>query len=77
MLAIEVAFLTGRYVATSFDDREQAEWPPHPAQLFSALCATHFESLNPPEDERTALRWLEQQGAARDRRARGRRCATS
>jgi CRISPR-associated protein Csb2 len=67
MLAIEVAFLTGRYVATAFDDRSRAEWPPHPARLFSALVAALFESLEPNEDpsevERAALLWLEGQGA--------------
>jgi CRISPR-associated protein Csb2 len=63
MLAIEVGLLTGRYVATAFDDRNRAEWPPHPARLFSALCATHFEALDPPAEEREALLWLEQQGA--------------
>ena len=63
MLAFEVTLLTGRYVATAYNDRNAAEWPPHPARLFSALVAVHFESLDPPEDERTALQWLEQQGA--------------
>lgn len=50
-------------MATSFDDRGRAEWPPHPARLFSALCATHFEALEPPVAEREALAWLERQGA--------------
>jgi CRISPR-associated protein Csb2 len=59
MLALEVALLTGRYVATAFDDRGRAEWPPHPARLFSALVATHFEALVPSEEERLALEWLE------------------
>lgn len=63
MLAIEVALLTGRYVATSFDDRASVEWPPHPARLFSALTAAHFEALDPEAGERAALLWLEQQGA--------------
>ena len=62
MLALEVALLTGRYAATAFDDRGKTEWPPHPARLFSALCATHFEALDPPVDERVALQWLERQG---------------
>ena len=44
MLAVEVAFLTGRYVATAYNSRDEAEWPPHPARLFSALVATHFAS---------------------------------
>ncbi len=63
MFALEITLLTGRYVATSFDDRGRAEWPPHPARLFSALCATHFEALEPPVAEREALAWLERQGA--------------
>ena len=60
MFALAVEFLTGRYVATAFNDRERAEWPPHPARVFSALVATHFEEPEPPA--RAALEWLEQQG---------------
>lgn len=63
MLAVEVVFLTGRYVATSFNDRTRAEWPPHPARLFSALVATHFESAEPSDNDRTSLAWLERQGS--------------
>src|SRR4051812_45830082 len=63
MLAFEVSLLTGRYVATAYNDRGAAEWPPHPARLFSALVATHFEALDPPDHERAALQWLEVQGA--------------
>ncbi len=63
MLAFEVAFLTGRYFATSFDDRSRAEWPPHPARFFSALAATYFESLERSDDERAALEWMEGLGA--------------
>lgn len=59
MLAIELTFLTGRYVATSYNDRRRAEWPPHPARLFSALVATHFAAESPASEERQALRWLE------------------
>ncbi|MGA7124155.1 MAG: type I-U CRISPR-associated protein Csb2 [Polyangiaceae bacterium] len=59
MLALEVAFLTGRYVATAFDDRRKAEWPPHPARLFSALVAAHFETPGVSQDERAALEWME------------------
>lgn len=61
MFALAVEFLTGRYVATAFNDRERAEWPPHPARLFSALVAAHFDETLP--DERAALEWLEDQGA--------------
>lgn len=63
MFAVELSLLTGRYTATSFDDRRRAEWPPHPARLFSALAATYFESGERSGAERSALEWLEAQGA--------------
>lgn len=57
MLAIEVEFLTGRYVATAFNDRTVAEWPPHPARLYCALVATWaLDEMSPIE--RQALEWL-------------------
>lgn len=62
MIGIEVEFLTGRYVASSFADRSQPEWPPHPARLFSALVATAAD--DEPEDftrSREVLCWLEEQ----------------
>ena len=61
MFAIEVELLCGRYAATAHNDRNQAEWPPHPARFFSALVAVLHE--NEPVDpvERDALLWLEQQ----------------
>ena len=62
MFAIEVNFLTGRYVATAHHDRGQAEWPPHPARLFSALVATWADDESPDQAERSALEWLERQG---------------
>ncbi|MEI9892726.1 MAG: type I-U CRISPR-associated protein Csb2 [Chthoniobacter sp.] len=58
MLALEVEFLTGRYRATSFREREASEWPPHPSRVFSALVATHFEAALGP-GTREALLWLE------------------
>lgn len=65
MLAIEVVFLTGRYVATAYNTRAEGEWPLHPARLFSALVATHFAAdrvLTPGlDEERAVLEWLEQQ----------------
>ena len=60
--AIEVNFLTGRYVATSYNDRRRGEWPPHPARLFSALVAVWAEDGSDPE-ERVALEWIEAQSA--------------
>lgn len=64
MIAIEIRFLTGRYVASRFNDRKAPEWPPHPARLFSALVATlheHHDDLGPAA--RQALEWLERQNA--------------
>ncbi|MCA9491298.1 MAG: type I-U CRISPR-associated protein Cas5/Cas6 [Myxococcales bacterium] len=58
MFAIRVECLTGRYVATAYDDRSRAEWPPHPARLFSALVATWAETDGDAE-EREALRFLQ------------------
>jgi CRISPR-associated protein Csb2 len=63
MLAIEVEFLTGRYIATVSDGRSEPEWPPHPSRLFSALVAAWHEA-NGTDSERSALLWLEQQIAA-------------
>jgi CRISPR-associated protein Csb2 len=62
-LAIEVELLTGRYVATRFNDRARAEWPPHPARLFSAAVAVWADSERRSETEERVLRWLERQPA--------------
>lgn len=64
MFALEVEYLTGRAVATSRHRREEAEWPPHPGRLFSALVDAAFQTLSPdgselPDDLRKALEWLE------------------
>lgn len=63
MLVIEVEFLTGRYAATSHNDRGRAEWPPHPARLYSALVAALHDNDPVDSAERAALLWLERQGA--------------
>lgn len=62
MLALEIEFLTGRYRATNFRERDSGEWPPHPSRVFSALVAAHYEAVLGPET-REALLWLEQQPA--------------
>lgn len=62
MLAVRVELLTGRYVATRFNDRHRGEWPPHPARLFSAAVAAWADADEPDERERAALRWWEEQG---------------
>lgn len=61
--AIEVNLLTGRYVATSHNDRRRSEWPPHPARLFSALVSTWADADEPDLEERRALEWIEHQEA--------------
>lgn len=66
MLAIHVDLLAGRYAASAYNDRQTAEWPPHPARLFSALVATWGEGDphdNTGNAERAALEWLEQLSA--------------
>lgn len=59
-LCVEIRFLTGRYVATTFNDRQSAEWPPHPARVYSALTAALYDG-DGNSDEREALQWLEAQ----------------
>lgn len=56
MLGIEAQLVTGRYDAAAADDRDAAEWPPHPARVFCSLVA----GARGEADEQ-ALRWLEQQ----------------
>ena len=62
MLALGIRYLTGYAVATNVSGREQAEWPPHPARVFMAMAAAHFETGQDPA-ERATLEWLEKQGA--------------
>ena len=68
MLAIDVEFLTGRYVATAYSSRVDSEWPPHPARLFSALIATHAAEPDVSLDERGILEWIETLGPQRSGR---------
>lgn len=63
MLTLEVQLLTGRYTATVFNDRAKAEWPPHPARIYSALVAALHDEPSPPEEEEHALAWLANAGA--------------
>lgn len=58
MLAFGIELLGGRYVATAYNDRDRAEWPPHPARLFSALVATWAETSPRHEAGASALAWL-------------------
>src|SRR5690606_39529806 len=62
MLALEIRFLTGRYAAAEVTDRIRAEWPLHPARVFSALAAALYDDPEPSEIEVRALEWLENAG---------------
>lgn len=61
MLIVEIELLSGRYAATAYNDRNRAEWPPHPARFFSALVAALHDNDPVDASERKALLWLEQQ----------------
>src|SRR5437763_11668899 len=70
MLALEIEYLTGRSVATRHNEYGEAEWPPHPSRLFSALVCAWGERRPLPEEldpelsrdsaeEHAILAWLE------------------
>lgn len=59
--SLVIEYLTGYAVATDAGSREKPEWPPHPARVFMALAAAHFEMDGDAEKkraEREALEWL-------------------
>lgn len=58
MLALGIRYLNGFVAASEPDARERPEWPPHPARVFMALAAAHFQTGAEPK-EREALLWLE------------------
>ena len=58
-MVLGIRYLTGYCVARDLT-RQQAEWPPHPARIFMAMAAAHFES-GADAVEREALLWLEKQ----------------
>lgn len=64
-LILRVEYLTGRAIATAYHDRNLAEWPPHPARLYSALVAHWHESEEKSAGERAALKWLAKLGPPR------------
>ncbi len=71
--ALGIHYLTGYSVAATRPDGEP-EWPPHPARVFMAMAAAHFEAPGDPlasseaafqrscEQEREALQWFESLG---------------
>ena len=58
MFALGVRFLMGHTLATSWNNRERPEWPPHPDRVFMALASAYGE-CGENEAEADALRWLE------------------
>lgn len=59
--SLVIEYLTGYAVATDPSSREKPEWPPHPARIFMAMAAAHFETDGDAEQkraERDALEWL-------------------
>ncbi len=59
--SLVIEYLTGYAVATDPASRERPEWPPHPARVFMALAAAHFEKdadAEQRQSEREALEWL-------------------
>lgn len=60
MLVLGIRYLNGFAVA-AHGTREQVEWPPHPARIFMALAAAHYQTGADPA-ERKALLTLENLG---------------
>ncbi len=63
MLTLRIEYLTGRCVATAYNDRRAPEWPPHPARVYSALVDAWLDNDPPSDKEADALRWLAGAGA--------------
>lgn len=60
MIALCWEYLTGKAVASVWDDRTIPEWPPHPDRVFQALVAAWGETGRDPA-LRESLLWLERQ----------------
>lgn len=56
-LTLSLQFPAGRYVAASWGNRDEVEWPPHPARLCLALIDVLHKSGNAGQ-QREALGWL-------------------
>ena len=56
-LTLSLQFPAGRYVAASWGNRDEVEWPPHPARLCLALIDVLHKSGN-AAPAREALAWL-------------------
>jgi len=58
MFGIRVELLTGKYVASAYNDRNEGEWPPHPSRLLSALLEV-WGATDQDARQWNALQWLE------------------
>jgi CRISPR-associated protein Csb2 len=58
LFALGIRYLNGFAAASEPDARDRPEWPPHPARVFMALVAAHFET-GADSSERVALEWIE------------------
>lgn len=56
-LTLSLRFPMGRYVAAAWDNKDEAEWPPHPARLALAFVDVLHKAGNLAEP-RSALGWL-------------------
>lgn len=61
MLTLGIRYLQGIAVG-SHGEHGRVEWPPHPARVFMALVAAHYQT-GTETAERNALEWLEKQPA--------------
>ncbi len=59
MLTLGIRYLQGIAVG-SHGEHGRVEWPPHPARVFMAMVAAHYQT-GAEEAERAALLWLEKQ----------------
>jgi CRISPR-associated protein Csb2 len=59
MLTIGIHYLQGVVVA-SHGEHGRVEWPPHPARVFMAMVAAHYQT-GADIAQREALKWLEKQ----------------
>jgi CRISPR-associated protein Csb2 len=57
MLALGIRYLQGVAVG-SHGEHDRVEWPPHPARVFMAMVAAHYQT-GADAKERAALLWLE------------------
>jgi CRISPR-associated protein Csb2 len=58
VIHLRIDYLTGVSRSTAFDDAGAAEWPPHPARIFSAFVEAHYNG-HASDEGRAALEWLE------------------